>query len=205
MQRTDSFVKTLLLGKIEGKRRGDNRGWDGWMASLTQWTWVWVNSGGWWWTGRLGCWLLQSMGSRRVTLSNWTELNWCNIYIVLAPLVAQMVKNLPAMTWIRSLDGEDPLEKGMAIHSSILAWKIPWTEDSGRLQSMGSQSQTWLSTCTLTHIEYNIYSCLNQSNLWSHIVALTYDFYWQKGSFIFFFIQSVLYNWLLKICFFILL
>ena len=103
---------------------GNDRGWDGWMASPTQWTWVWVNSGGWCWTGRLGCWLLQSMGSQRVTLSNWTELNWCNIYIVLAPLVAQMVKNLPAMTWIRSLDGEDPLEKGMAIHSSILAWRI---------------------------------------------------------------------------------
>ena len=51
-----------------------------------------------------------------------------------------MVKNLPAMqeTWVQSLDWEDTLEKGMAIHSSILAWKIPWTEELGRLQSMGS-------------------------------------------------------------------
>ena len=58
-----------------------------------------------------------------------------------ASLVAQMVKNLPAMceTWVRSLDWEDPLEKGMATHSSILAWKIPWTEEPGRLQSMGLQ------------------------------------------------------------------
>ena len=58
-----------------------------------------------------------------------------------ASLVAQTVKNLPAMqdTWVQSLDGEAPLEKGMAIHSSILAWKIPWTEEPGRLQSMGSQ------------------------------------------------------------------
>ena len=57
-----------------------------------------------------------------------------------ASLVAQMVKNLPAMqeTWVRSLGWEDPLEKGMATHSSILAWKIPWTEVPGRLQSMGS-------------------------------------------------------------------
>ena len=48
-----------------------------------------------------------------------------------------MVKNLPAMqeTWIQSLSQEDPLEKGMAIHSSILAWRIPWTEKSGRLYS----------------------------------------------------------------------
>ena len=48
MWRTDSFEKTLMLGKIESRRRGDNRGWDGWMASPTQWTWVWVNSGSWW-------------------------------------------------------------------------------------------------------------------------------------------------------------
>ena len=55
--------------------------------------------------------------------------------------MAQTVKNLPAMqeTWVRSLDGEDPLEKGMATHSGILAWRIPWTEEPGRLQSMGSQ------------------------------------------------------------------
>ena len=52
-----------------------------------------------------------------------------------------MVKSLPAMqeTWVRSLVGEDPLEKEMATHSSILAWRIPWTEEPGRLQSMGSQ------------------------------------------------------------------
>ena len=52
-----------------------------------------------------------------------------------------MVKNLPAMqeTWVRSLGREDLLEKGMTIHSSILAWKIPWTGEPGRLQSMGSQ------------------------------------------------------------------
>jgi len=52
-----------------------------------------------------------------------------------ASLVAQMVKNLPAMqeTRVQSLGGEDPLEKGMATHSSILAWRIPWTEEPGRL------------------------------------------------------------------------
>ena len=52
-----------------------------------------------------------------------------------------MVKRLPAMwkTWVRSLGREDPLEKEMATHSSILAWKIPWTEEPGRLQSMGLQ------------------------------------------------------------------
>ena len=55
--------------------------------------------------------------------------------------MAQMVKRLPIVreTWVRSLDQEDPLEKEMAPHSTTLAWKIPWTEEPGRLQSMGSQ------------------------------------------------------------------
>ena len=58
-----------------------------------------------------------------------------------ASLVAQRVKNPPTMReiWVRSLGWEDPLEEGMATYSSILAWKIPWTEKPGRLQSMGSQ------------------------------------------------------------------
>ena len=58
-----------------------------------------------------------------------------------ASIVAQLVKNLPAMqeTWVQFLGWEDPLEKEMATHSSILAWRIPWTEEPGRLQSMGSQ------------------------------------------------------------------
>ena len=56
-------------------------------------------------------------------------------------LVAQAVKNLSAMreTWVLSLVWEDPLEKGMATHYSVLAWRIPWTEEHGKLQSMGSQ------------------------------------------------------------------
>ena len=53
---------------------GDAGGWDGWMASPTQWTWVWVNSGSWWWTGRPG--VLQFMGSQRVGHDWATELNW---------------------------------------------------------------------------------------------------------------------------------
>ena len=61
--------------------------------------------------------------------------------VVLASLIAQMVKNLPAMqeTQVQSLGQEDPLEKGMTIHSSILTWRIPWTKELGGIQSMGSQ------------------------------------------------------------------
>ena len=58
-----------------------------------------------------------------------------------ASLIAQLVNHLPAMqeTQVRFLDREDPLEKEMATHSSVLAWRIPWTEEPGRLQSMGLQ------------------------------------------------------------------
>ena len=58
-----------------------------------------------------------------------------------ASLVAQLVENLPTMweTWVQFLGWKDPVEKGMATSSGILAWKIPWTEEPGRLQSMGSQ------------------------------------------------------------------
>ena len=78
-----SFEKTWCWERLWAGGEWDDRGWDGWMASLTQWTWVWVDSGSWWWTGRPG--MLWFMGSQRVG-HNWaTELNWtytitlCNI------------------------------------------------------------------------------------------------------------------------------
>ena len=69
------------------------------------------------------------------------ELGYFEIYWWISSLVAQSVKNLPAVqeTQVRSLGWEDPLEKEMATHSSILAWKILWTEEPGGLQFMGSQ------------------------------------------------------------------
>ena len=75
------------------------------------------------------------------------------LFIAEYVLVAQTVKNLPAMqeTGVWSLGQEDPLEKGMATHSSVLAWKIPGTEEPGGMQSMGSQSQTQLSNKHFMH------------------------------------------------------
>ena len=70
MQRTDSLEKTLMLGKIE-----EEKGQHGWMASPTQWTWVWASSENWWWTGKPG--VLLSLGSQRVGHDWATELNWC--------------------------------------------------------------------------------------------------------------------------------
>ena len=107
MGRADSFEKTLMLGKMRARGEGDNRGWDGWMASLTQWTWVCVNSGSWWWTGRPG--VLQSTGSQRVGHAWATELNWteCRYRIqrkddVCFPTESKCLRdfNLRAMKWI---------------------------------------------------------------------------------------------------------
>ena len=73
-------------------------------------------------------------------------------------LVAQRLKRLAAMqeTWVRSLGWEDPLEKEMAIHSSVLAWRILWMEELGGLQSTGSQSRTRLSDFTFTLVIINL-------------------------------------------------
>ena len=84
MWRTDSFEKTLMLWKIGGGRRGDDRGWDGWMASLTRWAWVWVNSGSWRWRGKPG--VLHSMGLQRIRHDWVTELNWIELSYLLCTL-----------------------------------------------------------------------------------------------------------------------
>ena len=75
--------------RLRAGREGDNRGWDGWMVSLTWWTWVWLNSRSWWWTGRPG--VLQSMGSQGVghdwaTELNWTELKFCTCWLQIHPV-----------------------------------------------------------------------------------------------------------------------
>ena len=109
-------AKSWLIGKDSDAGRdlgageeGDNTGCDGWMASLTRWTWVWVNSGSWWWTGRPG--VLQLMGSQRVghdwaTEPNWTDMsvmlrveflgrnmNWgfVNMYIIIETMVIDVI------------------------------------------------------------------------------------------------------------------
>ena len=81
---------------------------------------------------------------------------YIHIHIFRAPLVTQRSKRLPAMweTRVRSLSREDPLEKEMATHSSIIAWRIPWREDPGRLQSMGSQrvGHDWATSLSLSFL-----------------------------------------------------
>ena len=155
MRRVDSLEKTLILGGIGGQRwKGRQRircldgitdSMDVSLSELREW----------WWTRRPG--VLRFMGSQRVGHDWATELNWILFYeqksscnIIIYSLNAQWVKNPPAMrdtqeTQVWSLGGEDPLEEGMVTHSSILAWRILWTEEPGWLQSNGSRSCTWPS------------------------------------------------------------
>ena len=128
MWRVDSLENLWCWEGLGAEREGDNRGWDGWMASPTWWTWVSVNSGSWWWTRRPG--VLRFMGSQKVGHDWATDLNWSEPLLSLlslgevisdspkltwASLVAQTVKNLLAMweTWGQFLDREDSLEKEM--------------------------------------------------------------------------------------------
>ena len=113
MRRTDHWKRPWCWERLKAGGERENGEWDGWMASQIWWTWVWVNSRSWWWTGNPG--VLQSMGSQsRTKLNHWTEL------IVLG---AQTIPNLTAMleTQVLSLRQEDPPEKDKATYSSILA------------------------------------------------------------------------------------
>ena len=111
----------------------------------------------------------------------WQRPTLCYVYICMAMFiiywaspVAQIVKNLPAMqgTWVWSLVGEDPLEKGMAPHSSIFAWRIPWTEEPGGLQSIGSQTVGHDDWLTLTYWASYLYILIRESQLGWHLSIL---------------------------------
>ena len=128
MRRADSLENTLMLRKTEGKRRrGQQRmRWldgliDSMAMNLGKLQEIVMDREDW-------CATVFEVAKNRTRFSNW-----------MASQVVQMVKNLPAMqeTQVRSLCQEDSLGKGMAIHSSVFAWRIPWTEEPGRLQSMG--------------------------------------------------------------------
>ena len=103
---------------------------------------------------------------------------------LVASLVAQSVKHLLAMreTWVRSLGREDPLEKDMVTHSSTLAWKIPWTEEPGRLQSMGSQrvGHAWATSFSLFTF-HTLYALLNSHNPSKEVLLIQFRDNWSRG------------------------
>ena len=93
-----------MLGKIEGRRR---RGWDGWMALPTRWTWVWVSFGSWWCTGKPG--VLQFMGSQRVG-HNWaTKLNWVSVMVFMGPVLVVVTLRCEIESLPLRLSAADPV------------------------------------------------------------------------------------------------
>ena len=155
MRRVDSFEKNLMMGKIEGGRRREWQRWGGCMVSLTQWTWVWVNSRSWCWTGRPGVW--QSMGSQRVRHDWVTELNWTEPdYLSL--LLNCNAGDLGLIPWLGG-----SLEKEMATHSNILAWRIPWSEETGGLYAWGCKESDMTERLTHTKLLLTITIYFNQS------------------------------------------
>ena len=106
MQSADSLEKTRYWEKLGAGGKGNDRGWDGWMASWTRWTWVWVNSGSWWWTGRHG--VLWFMRSQRVGHDWATELNWTEGLWVLGKPI-----------WHKSKS------KNLYNHKIFLHWSLP--------------------------------------------------------------------------------
>ena len=147
---------------------GDGRGWDGWMALLTQWTWVWVNSGSWWWTGRPG--MLQSMGSQRVA-HNWaTELNWPS------PLLSFPFAQMKMFVhWENILFSRRNSETGLALGDISKKFCCDWHE-------MSFLSQGW-SLIFLFYLRYLIQCYTTSMHAFIHstnIYWLTYQQTYQK-------------------------
>ena len=109
-------------------------------------------------------------------ISTWISQQYMKSSTFLASLEAQRLKRLPPMqaTWVWSLGWEDPLEKEMATHASILAWRIPWTEELGRLQSTGSQrvGHDWAISLSF---HFSIFHCI-------YVAELLYPFICQWAS-----------------------
>ena len=128
--------KTLMLGKIEGRRRRDDRGWNGWMASPTQWTWVWVDSGHWWWTGRPG--MLQFMGLQRIRHDWATELIWtcmlscfCCVWLFVIPWTVVCQVSVHGILWARILEWVAmPSSRGSSWPNPRLLHLLLWQECS---------------------------------------------------------------------------
>ena len=118
MLRTHSLEKTLKLEWLSARGEGDDRGWDGWMASLTRWAWVWASSKIWWRTRQPG--MLQSMGLQRVGCNWVTELNWF-IYLHLVCLIFVVVPGLSlvyvgfSLRWPLSLQSTSSSFIGLAV------------------------------------------------------------------------------------------
>ena len=151
------IVFSISWERLRAGEEGSNRGWDGWMASPTQWTWVWANSGRWWRTGKPG--VLQFMGLQRVRHDWANELNWCTWNsITLATWCEELTHWKRPWCWERLRAGGEGDDRGWdGWMASLTQWMCIWvrseswwwTGKPGVVQSMGvKKSWTQLSEWT---------------------------------------------------------
>ena len=134
MGRTDSLEKPWWWERLKAGGEGDDRGWDGWMASLTRWTWVSVSSGNWWWTGRPG--VLQSMGSQRLRQDRATEQNWISEFGKVAGYKINTQKSL-AFLYTNNEKSEGEIKE-----------PIPFTTETKRIKYIGINLPKRQKNCT---------------------------------------------------------
>ena len=130
MWRADSFfpMRPWCYKRLKAGGEGDDRGWDGWMSSPTQWTWIWVSSGSWWWTGRPG--VLRFMGSQRVEHDWVTELNWTD----------------SSFQWCPTLcDPMDCITPGSSVHRILQERMLEWVAIPFSRGSSLPRGYTWVS------------------------------------------------------------
>ena len=142
IRRTDSSERPWCWERLKAGGEGDDRGWDGWMASPTWWTWVWVSSGSWWWTGKPG--VLQPMGSQRVRHDWVTKLNWSHLPSF--PWLALLTHGKRPWCWERLKVGGEGDDMVGWLDGIMIWWTWVWassgswwwTGKPGVLLSMGS-------------------------------------------------------------------
>ena len=129
MWRAETLEKTLLLGRIEGRRRRGRQRMRWWMASLTQWIWDWVNSRNWWWTGRLACYSPWGCKSR-TRLRDWTEMNWTELRCGTETRGSgYRIKGRTRSEWLpRSQSSKTRELSTGCMHKAFCTWSTAWRD-----------------------------------------------------------------------------
>ena len=162
MQRTDSLEKTWCWERLKAGGAGDDRRWDGWMASRTWCTWIWVSSRSWWWTGRPG--VLHSIGSQRSGQDSETELNWPSLNLSADNFSDQL-----------SIPGIQDKEYNFRLKEWAVYWKqnqgprvLHWMPRNFYLSFMWLISMTFWFLNTLASLTLVIFHSAFFSSLYSH-------------------------------------
>ena len=144
-----------MLEGIGGRRRRGDRGWDGWMESLTRWTWVWVDSGSWWWTERPGALRFMGVTKSQTGLSDWSELNWIQVYALTNKAEEAEVPilwPLDAKTWLIGKDPDTGKDSGQKEKGATVDEMAEWHHQLNGHETDqtpgGSKGQGGLACCS---------------------------------------------------------